>query len=262
MNAASLGVRQFEGSKPGEVQVFACGGIGKVYGLVVRSGSGINTPADLKGKKLAYPDVFPVYQIMADAILTAYGLTRRDVTLVQYTSTEKLPDMARTRRVDAFVCPIIAGTDIVLDLTTTRDGYIVSIAPDKIDACVKATGGLYWKGSIPARTYKGQDKEILGFAAADLYHLRSVLPESLVYAMTRVFWEHLKELIDMGGGTANQFSNAKDSVLPRVFVVPFHAGAVRYYKEIGVWTAEQEALQQKLEKELKERLAEWEKKKK
>jgi len=38
----------------------------------------------------------------------------------------------------------------------------------------------------------------------------------------------------------------KEYTLPDVFVIPWHPGAIRYFKEIGWWTPAHDAQQQKM----------------
>jgi NitT/TauT family transport system substrate-binding protein len=50
-------------------------------GISSPQGSGINTPADLKGKRIGIPGLFGASYIGARALLAAGGLTEKDVTL-------------------------------------------------------------------------------------------------------------------------------------------------------------------------------------
>jgi hypothetical protein len=68
------------------------------------------------------------------------------------------------------------------------------------------------------------------------------MSEDVAYALTKLFHDHFEEFVKMAPVAQNY--NLK-SVLESSYL-PFHPGAVKYYKEKGVWTAETDAKQKLL----------------
>jgi TRAP-type uncharacterized transport system substrate-binding protein len=68
------------------------------------------------------------------------------------------------------------------------------------------------------------------------------LDEETVYKVTKAVLGHPKEF-SVFHAAARQWTPARSLASPSI---PFHPGAVRYYKEIGAWTAEHEKKQAKL----------------
>lgn len=257
---AYLGVRDLATFKPGQVAVLAMGKEPTLYGMIARTGSGINSPADLKGKRVAYAPTIPLFNWITDAILAAYGMSKADVQVVEYTEFAQLATLLKEGRVDMGVSTASAGAPQPTELTTIGAAYLVSIG-DKIDAVVNAEifGGLFPKGVLPAGSFKGQDKDVAVVESTEIMHIRTDHPESLAYTIVRVLWEQNADWKGMASSIGKSINSIEAAVNPVKMPAAFHPGAVRYYKEKGVWGAAQEAKQKALEDKMKARLAEWEK---
>lgn len=259
INASYFGVRDMEGVKPGSIAVLFISQIPSLRGLIVRTGSGIKTPYDLKGKKVGRAVSIPIYSTITEALITGHGLSLKDVNFVPYTETSELASALREGLFDAVFFSVDPGTPMTTDLTVTGDAYLVSIDPSKADACFKATGGLYPIATLPGGTFKGQNTELLAFSGRNGTIVNADLPESLAYSITRIFWSNLAEYHSLGSIRVKEYTAVDKNVDPQIIVAGFHPGAIRYYKEIGVWGTKQQEIQQELENQVKVRLAEWQK---
>jgi TRAP transporter TAXI family solute receptor len=86
--------------------------------------------------------------------------------------------------------------------------------------------------------------------AYDIYIIaRENLPDEAAYQVVKALWEHYKELGDihvlLKAWTPDRFVTANA-------IVPYHPGAVKFYKEKGVWTDEMAKLQESLLAEKKQ----------
>jgi TRAP-type uncharacterized transport system substrate-binding protein len=68
------------------------------------------------------------------------------------------------------------------------------------------------------------------------------LPEQVAYLITKTVMSHYDDFKLVHEDA--KYWTAKESL--RHFSVPFHPGAVRYYKEIGAWTPYYEKIQKGL----------------
>ncbi len=241
----------FTGEEPNQVAAIAIDAPGEHtgYTMVARTGSGINSYADLKGKKIAaYNPAVPVYNLIFEAGLRAYGLSRLDVTPVPNTSYGELVPILRENRADAIMLPVRAGSAGIVDLTETGTGYLVGLDPDKAEIALRDVP-FYRTVTFPAGTFKGQDKDILSLAGPGHMTVRLDLPETLVYTMVRIMFDNNEEFQTYGGYTLKYFMPESASL--SLIVIPFHPGAIRYLEEKGFWTAEHEKLQQELLESIK-----------
>lgn len=97
---------------------------------------------------------------------------------------------------------------------------------------------MYLAMELPAGYLNQYQKEpiwTIGWNASIIARLN--LPEDLVYEVTKLIWADIDQLKARSKLYA-------ECLLPKSIenaVAPVHTGAIRYYREIGVWTAEMEA---------------------
>ncbi len=85
---------------------------------------------------------------------------------------------------------------------------------------------------IPAGTYPGLEEDYHGLNVGSMHLITSAdQEEELVYQLTRTLWENREELTSKHpAGRSINPANA-----PRNTGTEFHPGAVRFYREIGIW---------------------------
>jgi TRAP transporter TAXI family solute receptor len=86
------------------------------------------------------------------------------------------------------------------------------------------------KFTIPPNIYKGQNIPIDTFTGVVVLFGRDDLPEGLVYKLTKAFWENLDELNKDPAFKSLRKEHAYLSDLK----IPYHPGALRYFREIGI----------------------------
>jgi len=83
---------------------------------------------------------------------------------------------------------------------------------------------------FPPGTYPNQDEFIRTVASPNVLVTRVDIPEDVVYHVTRVIWENLSTLQDIHGATKDM----RLDISVQGLGAPLHAGALRYYREVGV----------------------------
>jgi len=116
----------------------------------------------------------------------------------------------------------------ILDLATTKKIRLLSLPEDKIKELQRINVG-YLKRLIPSGTYPGVNYDTITVGYFTHLVISAKLPEPLVYQITKILSENVERLADvvkdMKGVTV------KDLALD--IGVPFHPGALKYYKEKG-----------------------------
>ena len=79
-------------------------------------------------------------------------------------------------------------------------------------------------------TYKGTDEDVGALAIMATLAVNAKLDENTVYDMTKALFSNLEEL---GNGHAKGKEVSAKTAITGVSV-PFHPGAIKYYKEIGL----------------------------
>ena len=91
--------------------------------------------------------------------------------------------------------------------------------------------------TVKAGTYRGQDAPFHGMNVGAMHLITSAgADEEMVYRFTRILYEKRAEVVKRhpAGRAIHPKNIVKDTG------TPFHPGAVRYYREIGIWPEERQ----------------------
>ena len=86
--------------------------------------------------------------------------------------------------------------------------------------------------TIPADTYKNQGQDFASMNVGSMHLITSGnVDNSIVYQFTKSLYEHRMDVVEKHPvGKAIAPSN-----VIKTTGIPFHTGAIQYYKEIGIW---------------------------
>lgn len=214
------------------------------YMYWVRASSGLTRVEDLRGKRvvLDYRSLVPLGRLNR-AILASGGLTEHDVVPVTAAGLPEGARLVQEGRADAvamgYRLPLVEQMNATLPggglrfLQMGRDearvpelmpgAWVATVTPDK--SVVGMTG--------PTRlamydTYLNTSTKL---AAADAYRIVAALHRG---------WKQLrKDYVVLAPVAANQICPVKTPL-------PYHAGAVRYFRKAGLWSAAHDANQARL----------------
>jgi uncharacterized protein len=187
--------------------------------------AGINTLADLKGKRLSVGAPKSGTELNARAILSAAGMKYGDLGKVEYLPFNESVELMKNRQLDATLISAGLGVSAIRDLCASVDCVIVEI-PKSV---VAKMGTPYQSAPIPGGTYKGNDKDVDAVAIPNYLVTRAGLSTQEVYEMTKTLFENLPAL-QAAHAAAKGISLQKAGKNPPV---PLHPGAAKYYKEKG-----------------------------
>jgi len=198
--------------------------------LVARAGAGINSVADLKGKKVSLDEPGSGTLVDAQLILAAWGLSEADIT-PEYLKPNQAADLMRDGHMDAFFFVGGFPAGAIAELATSRDITIVPLTGPEADAVISEYG-FFAPNTIPAGTYQGVDQDVSTLAVGALWITGASQPDDLVYEITKAVWnKNSRTLLDAGHAKGKEIvlEHALDGV-----GIPLHAGAERFYREAGL----------------------------
>ena len=206
--------------------------IGTLYPEVVQiaasKDSGIKSIADFKGKRISVGDAGSGVEFNAKQILEGYGITFNDIKKNNLSFKESAEGL-QNGTLDA--CFVTAGVpnSALQELAFTAGLVLIPVSGEAADKiCEKY--GYYTKTIIPGGTYKGTDEDTEALAIKATLAVNANLDEATVYDMTKALFSNLNELaLAHAKGEEVSVEAAVTGVS-----VPFHPGAVKYYKEIGL----------------------------
>lgn len=198
------------------------------FQIVVLEGSGIKSVADLKGKVISPGPKGHTGEFAARQVLEIHGLSYKDMSKVQHVGYTDTVALMKDGHCDGWLfCTTIPGAS-VMDLASARKIRLISLPDDKIKEMQKLNAG-YIRRLIPKGTYEGVDYDVPTFGFFTHLIISAKMPDDLVYKITKTLVKDLPRLgdivKDMKGVTA------KDLAMD--IGIPFHPGALKYYKEIG-----------------------------
>jgi len=217
--------------------------------LATWHGSGINSFPDVKGKRfmMVYPPV-PYNEAIGDALLEYHAMTRDDVKVLSFASDQESMDALADRTTDLLIRPGgLGGSSYYIELCMTKDIDFVSMTPEEQAYVVKKEPYLS-TATLPAGIYRRQDYDVNVVGNQMCYIALKDTNEDFIYQLCHVLFD------DVGIDTPGRFVQfhastgafTLDLALGSAGSAPFHVGAVKYYKERGVWTPELEETQQRL----------------
>jgi len=202
--------------------------------LVTLEGKGIETVADLRDRTVSTGSPGSGTEITAFRMLEAAGLNRD--TDIQRQSLGAAPSVEAIKdgKIDAFFWSGGIPTGSVLDLASTpgRTIKLVSNA-DTLPFLHERYGDtVYHAVTIPSITYPGMSGDVEVIGVANILVVHEEMPEDLVYRITQALFEHRDVLVAIHPEAAKL--TLESAVVGST--VPFHEGAIRYYREQQAWT--------------------------
>jgi uncharacterized protein len=204
--------------------------IGAIYPnyiqIVATAESGVKTLADLKGKSLSVGAPKSGTELNSRAILSAAGMSYKDMGKVEYLPFAESVDLMKNRQLAATLQSAGLGVASLKDLSTSTDINVVAV-PKEV---VERIGPPFVPVVIPAGTYTGQDKDVPTAAVVNYLVTSADVYDDIAYQMTKLIFDSLPDL-------ANAHIAGKEIKLETAAngsPVPLHPGAIRYYKEKGL----------------------------
>ncbi len=200
--------------------------------VVTVEGKGIEKMADLKGKRISTGAPGSGTEIMAFRILEAYGIDKdKDVKRERLSIAESVSAL-KDGKIDALIWVGGNPTPGITDLAATPNTKLKLI--DHADAADKMRakyGPLYVKDTIAAKSYPGQDKVNANIAVWNILVVNEKTPEKVVYDIVKTMFEKKADLVAVHKDASFL---SLDNQLTGGSPIPFHPGALKYFKEMGL----------------------------
>ncbi len=198
--------------------------------IVVATGSPARTVADLRGRRVSTGSPNSGTEVIAERVLEAAGLDpARDVTTERLGASESAAAL-KDGKIDAFFWSGGLPTAAVMELAATPGVSIRLLSDaDLVPRLTDAHGPLYGVLEVPEGVYRGVPAVRVS-TVRNLMMVRRDMPDDLAYRITRLLFEKKAELA-AAHAAARDLDPARAAVAP----VPFHPGAIRYFREAGVW---------------------------
>jgi TRAP transporter TAXI family solute receptor len=198
--------------------------------LVTLADSGIKSYKDLKGKRVCVGAAGSGLENAFKDIAEAEQVTYKDFSPV-YLGTSEASDAVIDKRVDAAAMGGSFFSPSLKSMSMSKKVYVVPVSKEGAQRISEKTMNSYAPIVIKANMAPGFPEDSLQVETILQLAVRTDEDEKFVYNLVKVIFDNMAEL--------RQSHKVWEYIdVPRGAVkaaIPFHAGAIKYYKEKGVW---------------------------
>ena len=199
------------------------------FTMLARSGSGINTFEDLKGKRVNVGNPGSGQRATMEVVMDAYGISLDDFAVASELKGSEMAQALCDDKIDAMIYTIGHPAAAVTEVTNTCGVDFVDVKGEAIDGLI-ADNPFYRTATIPAGMYKGQEADASTFGVGATFVSSSNVPDEVVYVVVKAVFDNFEDFRKLHPAFANL---NEEQMISDGLSAPLHDGAVKYYKERG-----------------------------
>ncbi len=199
--------------------------------VVTIEGTGINSLADLKGKRVSTGSPGSATEVMGFRVIEAAGLDKDKDMRRERLGVAESVNAIKDKKIDAFFWVGGLPTAAVTDLANTPGVRIKLLDHTQVVAPMNQKyGQLYIEDVIPKTTYKGMETDNKNATVWNILVSHENLSDALAYSIVKTIFEKRDDLIAVHREAENfKLELQKAAASP----IPFHPGALKYFAEKG-----------------------------
>jgi uncharacterized protein len=200
--------------------------------VVTVEGTGITKVEDMKGKRISAGSPGSATEVYAIRVLEAAGLDHEKDVRKERLGVAESVNALKDRKIEAFFWVGGLPTASVVDLASTPNTKIKIIDISHFTAKMNAKyGPLYAEATIPASTYKGMEADAKNNSVWNIMAVNANMDDQLAYDLTRIMLEKREDLALVHKEALNIKPEWQTSSRAGI---PWHPGALKYFKEKGI----------------------------
>jgi len=198
--------------------------------FITPQSSGVKTIADLKGKRVVIGPAGAGFEYFVEPILAAHGVAFSDFTPLYNTQAGAVDLLADGSAAAAFLGGAVP-TASIAQACASQDIHFVPFDEPARQKLIQDYP-FFNEAVIKAEVYRGQTEPFQGLNVGSMQLItHETVSEETVYQFTKSLYENRLEVVEKH--PAGKAINPQNIV--RNTGIPFHPGAIRYFKEIGIW---------------------------
>jgi hypothetical protein len=196
--------------------------------FVTKSDSGIKTIQDLKGKRVICGPNGAGFEMFIEPLLEAHGVKLSDFTKLNANFADSVTQLSDNVADAAFLGGAVPSPAI--QQASVLGIHLIPFEEDARKQLVKDYP-FFSEITVKAGTYDDLKEDYHGLNVGAMHLITSAdQDEEFVYQITKTIWTNRAKISHPG---AKKFINEKNA--PRNTGTEFHPGAIRFYKEEGIW---------------------------
>ena len=199
------------------------------YAQIPVTDMSVKTISDLRGKKLATLPRGNTTEVATQMLLGTNGMTYKDLDKINFASISDQVNMMKDGQIDGLAVVTSIPSGSLMDLATSRKVRFLSLTDREFNNLKNRNPG-WVRAVIPAGAYPGVDEEVrtASFPMHLIVNCETVSAD-LGYKIAKSFATNVQSL----GAVKKGLDQHDLKKLTIDIGVPFHPGAIKYYKEAG-----------------------------
>ena len=201
--------------------------------VVTLADTGISRIADLRGKTVSTGSAGSGTEIIAFRVLEAAGINPQSDVQKQGLGVAPSVDALKDGKIDAFFWSGGVPTAAVLDLANTPRMQMRLLSNEDVLQALQQrySASLYYRAIVPQAAYPGMEADVPVVGVANVLVVNEKMSEDMAYQITKTLFAKKAELVAIHPEADNLKLDTATVGSP----VPFHKGAIKYYREQNAW---------------------------
>ncbi|MDR2947363.1 MAG: TAXI family TRAP transporter solute-binding subunit [Candidatus Adiutrix sp.] len=201
----------------------------EAFTLVARNDANIKTFDDLPGKRMNLGDPGSGNRNTLELLMKEYGWTAETYKLATDLKPAEMAGALCDNKIDAYVYVVGHPNGSTQEAANTCDSHLVPVTGPKVDELMKKFP-FYPVAVIPGGMYKGTDADVTTFGPRATLLTSASLSDDVAYEIVKAVFGNLDEFKELHPALATLTT---ENMLEGNSV-PYHPGAVKYFKEVGL----------------------------
>ena len=201
----------------------------EAFTVMARDDANISTFKDLAGKRVNIGDPGSGNRSTMELLMKEYGWTEDTFKIATDLKPAEMAGALRDDKIAASIYVVGHPNASFKEASSTCESHIVPVEGPEVDAFVEKHN-FFPRATVPGGLYKGTDNNVPTFGPKASLLTSSDLPDEVAYQVVKAVFENLDEF--------KKLHPVLENITPEEMLqgntAPFHPGAVRYFKEVGL----------------------------
>jgi hypothetical protein len=199
------------------------------FTVVARADSGIETFADIKGKRINVGNPGSGTFATMEVVMDAFGIQMSDLALASELKPAEQSAALGDNKVDAITYTVGHPNGSIQEASSTVDARLIPVTGPEIDKLIEEHP-YYAKAVIPGGMYAGNPDDVETFGVKATFVTSADVSDDVVYEVVKSVFDNF----DRFKGLHPAFANLKEEdMITQGLSAPLHPGAEKYYQERG-----------------------------
>ncbi|HRE13375.1 MAG TPA: TAXI family TRAP transporter solute-binding subunit [Usitatibacteraceae bacterium] len=199
------------------------------FTVVARKDANVKNWDDLKGKRVNIGDPGSGTRSVTEMVMKETGMTAASFKLATDLKPAEMAGALCDNKIDAFTYVVGHPNASIKEASTTCASNLVNVTGPGIDKLMKANT-FYPAATIPGKMYTGSDADTKTFGPRATIVTSSKLSDKAAYAIVKAVFDNLNDFKKLHPA----LENLQPAEMLTGNTVPYHPGAVKYFKEKGL----------------------------